>query len=317
MPLCCGEPLLRPRSQSTITTPIRAITGVAHSSIWAARAALSPCRFARTSTARAIAIYASACGRFRQADRADAELRSAGGDRDGERAADHRNARGAGAARPRQPRYCGSFPARRPMSNRPSTRSPRRRRRCPARPSAGVYRYDGSLIHFVAHCGWTADRARCGPGRISDPARPGQPDGARDHDARGGARRRYCRRSRIPAAELRSGWVPIPYLSVPMLRDGNPIGAITVTRHPSRTVHRPAGRPAEDLRRPGGDRYRECRLFNELTERTGDLQESLEYQTATSDVLKVISRSTFDLQPVLDTLSKPPRGCVARIRPTS
>ena len=163
-----------------------------------------------------------------------------------------------------------------------------------------VFRFDGELIHFMHAHGYSREAIE--DLRHFYPMRPG----------RGGGPGRAILNGRIEQIpdvqsdpEYAQGNVPDimkinSVVAVPMLKEGRPVGAIALVRagkgnFPQRQI---------DLLKSFGDQaaiaIENARLFEKVQAIARDLQKSLQQQTAIC--LKVMSRSAFDLQTVLQTL---------------
>jgi two-component system, NtrC family, sensor kinase len=91
-------------------------------------------------------------------------------------------------------------------------------------------------------------------------------------------------------------------LGVPLIREGNVVGVLTIVRNEPQAFTQKQIELAESFADQAVIAIENVRLFDEVQARTRDLTESLEQQTATSEVLRVISSSPGDLEPVFQAM---------------
>jgi two-component system NtrC family sensor kinase len=183
--------------------------------------------------------------------------------------------------------------------------------------SASVFRYDGRRIYLVATRGGLPGSARPLLEQLQTPQSPveGRPEGravlTRTVQHIADAETDPAWSSAFRADADRRGFRSL--IAVPMLRGHDVVGVVAVSRD------RVGGFGSAEvaLLQTFADQaviaIENARLLTELQARNADLGEALEQQTATSEVLRVISRSPTDIQPVLQAVtSSAARLCEAQ-----
>jgi len=175
-----------------------------------------------------------------------------------------------------------------------------------------VFRFDGGLIHFAATYGYEGEAIEAlqrgypiPPGRKSAAARAIL-NGAIEQIPDVLADPEYGHSDYARIVNFRS------ILAVPMLKAGRPVGAIAIARPQTGNFPKRQIELVSNFAKQAIIAIENTRLLNELRQRTNDLSESLEQQTATSEVLRVISSSPGELEPVFNALlSNATRLCEA------